>query len=174
MKRTAVVGLCAACVLGATGVAYGWPGKRPGAPHALVPMLAQQAPGVGAAAPQPSSRIEVLVLEGSNGPGGIAAGLEGLPQLRRPPFNTYSQIALVSRSTQPLGNQPSTVSLPGGGSAEITLTNRAPNGRAAINVQITTGGRTHNLQFAATVNAPFFTVVSSANNRALILGFIVR
>jgi hypothetical protein len=124
--------------------------------------------------PQASVRIEVLVLQGSTGPGGIAAGLENLPQLRRPPFSAYSQISVVSRTSQPLGPTPSTVPLPSGGHADITLSSRQPNGRFAVNVQVTMAGRTHNVQFAAAVNSPFFTVISHSADSALILGLIVR
>jgi hypothetical protein len=162
---TGVAGLLWAVLAVAPSHALGFPKRPPLAPRAQV--LAQ--------APQPGSRIEVLVLEGSNGPGGIAPGLQNLRQLSRMPFRAYSQISVVSRTTLPLGAAPAqTVALPNGGNLQVTLSGRQPNGRFAVSVQLTHGGRTHNMDFAATVGDPFFTVRQTGAASALILGFIIR
>src|SRR5689334_22807019 len=104
MKRTAVWGLCvASTVLASAGVAHAWPAKRPervASARAQTPPA--QAPAQQPTAPQ-TTRLEVLVLEGSDGAGGVAPELNSLPQLRRPPFSSYSQISVASRSTQTLG-----------------------------------------------------------------------
>lgn len=124
--------------------------------------------------PQPAAQIEVLVLQGSNGPGGIAPELRNLPQLARPPFSAYSQITLVSRTTLPLGPTARSISLPNGNSASVASQGRLPNGRYEVTVQLTIEGRTHNIQFSASPGDPFFTARSTGTNSALILGFIVR
>ncbi len=124
--------------------------------------------------PQAAARIDVLVINGSTGPGGIGAGLENLPQLREMPFSVYTRLNLVSRTTLPLGAAPATVSIPNGNSAVITSTGRAANGRYQVNVQLTLSGRSHAVSFAAAPGDPFFTAQTTGADSALILGFIVR
>jgi hypothetical protein len=152
---------------------------------AAVPVLAHAEPAVlrvpvrrpaaqiAAQSPQAAAQIEVLVLEGSNGTGGIAPGVAQLSQLRRPPFSAYPQITLVSRTTLPLGAAPSSVAVPGG-SASLTSEGRGPNGRYTVVVHVTQNGHTHDLRFAASPGDPFFTVRATGADRALILGFIVH
>ena len=124
--------------------------------------------------PQPAAQIEVLLVNGTNGTGGIGPGLENLPQLTRPPFSAYSQLTLVSRSSQTLGTSPATVSIPNGNSAVITSPGRQANGRYQVNVQLTINGHTHGVQFAAAPGDPFFTAETTGPNSALILGFIIH
>ena len=133
--------------------------------------LAQQPPP---AQPAASARVEVLVLEGTSGDGGVAASLANIPQLRNPPFNAYSQIALVSRVTLPLASAASTAPLPNGGSARITLAGRSADGRYTVDVAFVQGAQTSTIQFVAGAGEPFFTVRSRRPDRALIFGFIVR
>ena len=128
---------------------------------------------VSAQSPQPATRIDVLVISGSTGPGGVGAGLENLPQLRELPFVFYTHMTLVSRVTLPLGTSPATASIPNG-TAAITTTGRGANGRYQVNVQLTLGGRAHAVSFAAAPGDPFFTVHTTGAASALILGFIVR
>lgn len=164
-KRSAIALLATLCLVASPAQALG----KKGLPSLTSAQSTAQTP-----APQPSAQVEVLVLLGSNGPGGIAPGLQNLPQLTRPPFSAYSQITLVSRTTLPLGPTPHTVALPNGNSAAITSQGRLPNGRYEVTVQLTMSGRTHNIQFSATPGDPFFTARSTGPNSALILGFIVR
>ena len=132
--------------------------------------LAQQPP----AQPSAAARVEVLVLEGTAGDGGVAPSLANIPQLHNPPFNTYSQITLVSRVTLPLASAPSTAPLPNGGSARLTLAGRSADGRYTVDVAFTQGSQTSTIQFVAGAGEPFFTVRSRRPDRALIFGFIVR
>jgi hypothetical protein len=145
----------------------------PGKP--LAGGLLSTAAAMSAQSPQRAAQIEVLVLQGSNGPGGVAPGVANLPQLSRPPFNTYTQIALASRSVLALGAAPVVVRLPNEGTATITSQGRLPNGRYEVTVQLRTSVRTHNVQFSASPGDPFFTVASRGREgTGLILGFIVR
>ncbi len=134
--------------------------------------LAQQpAP---AQAPAASAHVELLVLEGSTGDGGVAASLANLPQLRLAPFNAYTQITVVTRATLPLASAPSTAPLPNGGSARITLAGRGADGRFTVDVAFVQGAQTSTIQFVASAGEPFFTVRSRRPDRAIIYGFIVR
>lgn len=125
------------------------------------------------AAPASASEIEVVVIDASNGPGTSSQGLAGLP-LTRPPFSAYRVFTLVSRNNVRLGSTASTVSLPNGGTAAVTLTGRQPDGRYNFSVQLNTAGRTHNMQFTANRGDPVFTARSTGADAALILALIVR
>lgn len=130
-------------------------------------------PGAQRGAQQPAAapRIEVLVIEAGAGDAGVAAALRSIPQLRQPPFNTFTQMRLVSRAVLPLAAAAATASLPNGGSASITLAARSAEGRYTVNVSFSGAG---NVQFVAGAGEPFFTVRASRPDRALIIGFIVR
>lgn len=149
-----------------TGVASAQPVDK--LPHDRTQRLAQ-APALAAA-----SHIEVLVLDATTGGGGVAPSLAGLPQLRQPPFNTYTQITEVSRATLALTTTSSTASLPNNGSARITLGGRTAEGRYTVNVALTQGTQTSNIQFVAATGEPFFTVRARGSDHAIIYGFIVR
>ncbi len=126
-----------------------------------------------APAPAPAARVEVLVLEATMGDGGVAGAVSQIPQLRNPPFSAYSQIAVITRTTLPLGASASNTPVPGGAAA-ITLAGRSPEGRFSVNVAFTQGGATSRIEFVASAGEPFFTVRSSRPDRAVIIGFIVR
>lgn len=132
-----------------------------------------QAPSAAAPAVATASEIEVVVIDASNGPGTSSQGLSGLP-LTRPPFSAYRVFTLISRNNVPLGPTASTVSLPNGGSAAVTLTGRQPDGRYNFSVQLSTSGRTHNMQFTANRGDPVFTARTTGADAALILALIVR
>ncbi len=122
--------------------------------------------------PAAAAHIEVLVLEGSSGDGGVAPSLASIPQLRQPPFNTFSQITVVSRVTLALSSSPSSTAVPGG-TARVTLAGRSPEGRYTVDVAFAQGGHASTIQFVASAGEPFFTV-RRRPDRALIYGFIVR
>lgn len=139
------------------------------------PMKRELRPAAMAAqTPATAAHIEVLVLDASNGDGGVAPAIAAIPQLRQPPFLSFSQIGVVSRTTLPLSATPSVARLPNNGAASITLGSRGADGRYAVNVAFTQGASTSNIQFVASAGEPFFTVRSSRADRATIIGFIVR
>lgn len=129
---------------------------------------------VRAQTPQPSVQIDVLVIEASNGSGGIATALQSIPQLSRPPFSAYTQLALVDRTTVPLSATPASVPFGSGDSVSVAAAGLRPTGRWDVAVQLTRGGRTHDIHFGASPNTPFFTAVTTGPNTAIILGFIVH
>ncbi len=119
------------------------------------------------------TQVHVLVMVGSNGPGGLAANLRSYPQLTRAPFTAYRQIDRVSESTLSLSvTSPATVAIPNNGTVRVTLANEArSSGQFTVAVAITMGGRTHNTQFAARAGVPFFLAHSTGVDGALILRF---
>ena len=123
--------------------------------------------------PAAGTQIEVLVIDASMGDAGIDRGLAALSQLRRAPFNMFTTMRLVSRSTLPLGGAPARAALPDG-TATVTLVSRAADGRYTFQVALAQGARGGNLTFVASAGEPVFTVRSSRADRAMILGFIVR
>lgn len=150
MGRAALIATCAA-LLGAPG-----------------PARADLAPSPSLAAPS----VEVLVLAASSGPGGIDPSLAGLPQLSRPPFNGFSRIAVVSRTTVSVPAQGTSVNFDGG-TVSLRPAGNAASGRASFATTIVLNGRTTTLTFAASRGEPFFTV-RAAGNGATIFGFIIH
>ena len=169
MKTRTVTPLILSAILAAAPSVMARP-KNPSAVPAIVTIKQAATP---TPTPTTATQIEVLVIEGTNGTGGIGAGLQELPQLTRPPFSAYTQMTLVSRTTVPLATTASSVPLPNG-SAAITSQGRLPNGRYQVTVLLTLAGRAHNLQFSTSPGDPFFTARATGPNGALILGFIVR
>jgi hypothetical protein len=111
--------------------------------------------------PPAAPRIEVLVLEGTMGDGGVAQSISHLPQLRRFPFAHYTEIELLSRVTLPLGPTVATTPLPHDGTAGVRLGGRGPEGRYTVDCSFIHNGRTSQIQFVAAPGEPFFTVRSS-------------
>jgi len=135
-----------------------------------------QGPAAVASTPTPtrSPSVEVLVIRASPGDGGVGSGLDGLPQLTRPPFSAYGQLDLVSRTTVTVSATAANVTLPNGDSVALTLVSRLPNGRYQIAMRLTLGGRVNALEFSASPGAPFFTARSTGGDTALVLGFVVQ
>ena len=121
------------------------------------------------------SAIEVVVMAGSHGPGGIAAPLRAYTQLARPPFSAFSQIDQVSRAQLALSDQsPATVAIPNNGALRIALASAGRGRRVSIAVTITLGGRTHQSQYSVAPGEPFFLVHSTGVDSALIVRFVPR
>jgi|LNFM01.1.fsa_nt_gb hypothetical protein len=120
------------------------------------------------------SSIEVVVMAGSHGAGGIAQELRGYSQLSRPPFSAFSQIELVSQRQLPLGEQtPGTIAIPNDGTIRVSL-GAARGRRSSVLVTITLGGRTHQSQYSVVAGDPFFLVHSTGVDSALIVRFVAR
>jgi hypothetical protein len=163
--------LCAAML---TQPAAGFAQRRSNAP--------QQSHTGDAGAPESSgpaastiSSIEVVVMAGSHGAGGIAAALRGFTQLARPPFTAFSQIELVSRAQLALSEAtPAAVAIPNNGTIRVSLGAPTRGRRVSVAVSITLGGRTHQTQYSVVPGDPFFLVHSTGVDSALILRFVPR
>lgn len=141
-------------------------GAVPRSPRAVRGQQAAQQPAAG-------TQIDVLVIDASTGDAGVDRGLSALSQLRRAPFNMFTTMRLVARSTLALTTAPSSAPLPDG-TATVTLVSRGADGRYTFRVALAQGARSGNLTFVASAGEPVFTVRSSRADRAMILGFIVR
>ena len=101
------------------------------------------------------SSIDLIVMNGTHGPGGLDESLRGYLQLTRPPFSAFSRIQEVSRGTYPLSEGVTTrVPLPHGGTVQITPTTSLSASRVSLAVTISVGGRTHQTQFSAVPTVP--------------------
>jgi hypothetical protein len=133
------------------------------------------APESGGPAASTISSIEVVVMAGSHGAGGIAAALRGFTQLARPPFTAFSQIELVSRAQLALSEAtPAAVAIPNNGTIRVSLGAPTRGRRVSVAVSITLGGRTHQTQYSVVPGDPFFLVHSTGVDSALILRFVPR
>jgi hypothetical protein len=142
-----------------------------GGARAAAPQRAAQQP----APPAAGTQIEVLVIDASAGDSdaGLDRGLAALSQLRRAPFNMFTSMRLVSRTSLALAAEPARAALPDG-TATVNLVSRGADGRYTFQVALAQGARSGNLTFVASAGEPVFTVRSSRADRAMILGFIVR
>jgi hypothetical protein len=136
---------------------------------------AQSSPDAGAASVTAVSSIDVVVMVGSHGNGGIAPALRGFTQLTRPPFTAFSQIDQVSRAQLPLNEQTAaSVAIPNNGTIRITVGPAVRSRRVSVVVTITLGGRTHQTQYSVIPGDPFFLVHSTGVDSALIVRFVPR
>jgi hypothetical protein len=136
---------------------------------------AQSGPDAGATSAPAVSSVEVVVMAGSHGNGGIAAALRGFTQLTRPPFTAFSQIDLVSRAQLALNEQTAaSVAIPNNGTIRITVGPAVRSRRVSVVVTITLGGRTHQSQYSVIPGDPFFLVHSTGVDSALIVRFVPR
>ena len=136
---------------------------------------AQTNPDAGTPSAVSVSSIEVIVMAGSHGAGGIAAALRGFAQLTRPPFTAFSQIDLVSRAQLALNEQtPASVAIPNNGTIRVSVGPAVRSRRVSVVVTITLGGRTHQTQYSVIPGDPFFLVHSTGVDSALIVRFVPR
>lgn len=136
---------------------------------------AQSNPDAGSASAAAVSSVEVVVMAGSHGSGGIAASLRGYTQLTRPPFTAFSQIDQVSRAQLPLNEQtPASIAIPNNGTIRVSVGTGVRSRRVSVVVTITLGGRTHQSQYSVIPGDPFFLVHSTGVDSALIVRFVPR
>lgn len=134
----------------------------------------RDAPGAasrGAQQPAAALRVEVIVIEAGAGDAGVAPALTSIPQLRRPPFDGFAQMSLVSRATIPLTAAGASTPGPQGSAITVALASPSPEGRVTLTITLGGGG---SLQVVAGPGEPFFTVRAARSGRATIFGFIVR
>lgn len=143
--------------------------------HAPSAMQAQSNPDAGATSAHSVSSIEVVVMAGSHGNGGIAPALRAYTQLTRPPFTAFSQIDLVSRAQLAFNEQtPASIAIPNNGTIRMTVGPTVRSRRVSVVVTLTLGGRTHQSQYSVLPGEPFFLVHSTGADSALIVRFVPR
>lgn len=75
----------------------------------------------GSAAARSAYDLELLIVAGDNGKGGIDPRLAGLAQLKNPPFSAYKSYRLVATKRLPLSDVPVELALPDGGRLSAQL-----------------------------------------------------
>jgi hypothetical protein len=122
--------------------------------HASSATQAQSNPDAGATSAHSVSSIEVVVMAGSHGNGGIA------PALR-------AQLAFNEQT-------PASIAIPNNGTIRITVGHTVRSRRVSVVVTLTLGGRTHQSQYSVLPGEPFFLVHSTGADSALIVRFVPR
>ena len=119
-------------------------------------------------------RSEVFVVLASEGEGTIDPALSEIPALRRPPFNAFHTMEVLSRTTSHLSaEQPIEVRLPNGRQLRVELERPTEDGRYRVRVSINTPGQTDYLpllQIVASPGDPFFVAGQNWQGGTLVIG----
>ncbi|MEM9192370.1 MAG: hypothetical protein AAGF12_24560 [Myxococcota bacterium] len=128
----------------------------------------------GLAAAQNSVAGEVMVVLAKEDAGTIDPTLRNMPALRRPPFDSFRSMQVLSRPRVQLRvNTPATVNLPNGRRVQIVLQQVMPNGRYRVRVSINRPEQNDYLpllQVVASPGDPFFVAGQSHQGGTLVIG----
>ncbi|WP_157068982.1 hypothetical protein [Sandaracinus amylolyticus] len=131
-------------------------------------------PNAGTGATAAAVRSEVFVVLASETEGTIDPALSEIPALRRPPFNAFHTMEVLSRTTSHLSaEQPIEVRLPNGRQLRVELERPTEDGRYRVRVSINTPGQTDYLpllQIVASPGDPFFVAGQNWQGGTLVIG----
>jgi hypothetical protein len=117
---------------------------------------------------------EVLVVLAKEEAGRIDPALANVPALRRPPFNAFRSMEVLSRPRVDLRvNRPTTVQLPNGRRLQLVLQQVMPDGRYRVRVSINRPNQNDYLpllQVVASPGDPFFVAGQSHQGGTLVIG----
>ncbi|MGB3051826.1 MAG: hypothetical protein WBB42_12555 [Polyangiales bacterium] len=120
---------------------------------------------------------EVLVVLAKEEPGQIDPQLKKLTALRRPPFNSFRSMQILSRPKLTLTpGKDALVSLPNGRRVKLTLLRVMPDGRYKVKAAINRPDKSDYLpllQVVASAGDPFFVAGQTYKGGTLIVGVIV-
>ncbi len=120
---------------------------------------------------------EVLVVLAKEEPGKIDPQLKKLTALRRPPFNSFRSMAILSRPKLTLTpGKDALVSLPNGRRVKLTLLRIMPDGRYKVKAAINRPNKSDYLpllQVVASAGDPFFVAGQTYQGGTLVVGVIV-
>ena len=120
---------------------------------------------------------EVLVVLAKEDPGMIDPQLKQLTALRRPPFNSFRSMKILSRPKLKLTTgQDAFVSLPNGRRLKLTLLRIMPDGRYKVRAAINRPNKSDYLpllQVVASAGDPFFVAGQSYQGGTLVVGVTV-
>ena len=120
---------------------------------------------------------EVLVVLAKEEPGQIDAQLKQLTALRRPPFNSFRSMKILSRNKVTLKpGKDALVSLPNGRRMKLTLLRVMPDGRYKVKAAINRPDKADYLpllQVVASAGDPFFVAGQSYQGGTLVVGVTV-
>lgn len=141
------------------------------------PALGQDAPRGGArgqSAASSSVPSEVLVVLARETEGRVDPALSDIPALRRPPFNAFHSMEVLSRSQAHLSEgSPVEVRLPNGRQLRVELERVTDDGRYRVRVSINTPGQADYLpllQIVASPGEPFFVAGQNWEGGTLVIG----
>jgi len=136
--------------------------------------LAGIAVGTSAAEAQRAVTGEVLVILAKEEDGTIDPALSSITALRRPPFDAFSSMTVLSRPTVSLRvNQATTVELPNGRRLQLVLQQVMPDGRYRVRVSINRPEQNDYLrllQVVASPGDPFFVAGQRYQGGTLVIG----
>lgn len=120
---------------------------------------------------------EVLVVLAKEEAGEIDPQLKKLTALRRPPFNAFRSMKILSRPKLKLTpGKDALVSLPNGRRVKLTLIRVMPDGRYKVRAAINRPNKTDYLpllQVVASAGDPFFVAGQTYQGGTLVVGVIV-
>jgi hypothetical protein len=120
---------------------------------------------------------EVLVVLAKEDPGRIDPALANVPALRRPPFNSFRSMEVLSRPTVTIRvGQPTTLNLPNGRRLQLVVQQVLPDGRYRVRVSINRPNQNDYLpllQVVASPGDPFFVAGQSHRGGTLVIGIRV-
>ena len=120
---------------------------------------------------------EVLVVLAKEEPGEIDPQLKKLTALRRPPFNAFRSMKILSRPKLKLTpGKDALVSLPNGRRMKLTLLRVMPDGRYKVKAAINRPDKSDYLpllQVVASPGDPFFVAGQTYQGGTLVVGVIV-
>lgn len=117
---------------------------------------------------------QVLVVLAKEEPGEVDPGLREEPALRKPPFNSFRSMKVLSRPEIKLGlNKPVEIELPNGRRLQLLLHQVMPDGRYRVKVAINRPNQKDYLpllQVVAAPGDPFFVAGQSHEGGTLVIG----
>ena len=120
---------------------------------------------------------EVLVVLAKEEPGSIDPQLKKMTALRRPPFNSFRSMKILSRPKLTLKpGRDALVSLPNGRRMKLTLLRVMPDGRYKVKAAINRPDKADYLpllQVVASAGDPFFVAGQTYQGGTLVVGVIV-
>jgi hypothetical protein len=139
---------------------------------AAIAMLATALPRAAAQAPELPAKV--LVVLAKEQPGTIDPSLKDEPALRRPPFNSFRSMEVLSkRELRITVGKPTEVSLPNGRKLRLTVERVMPDGRFRVKVSINRPNQNDYLpllQVVASPGDPFFVAGQSHKGGTLVIG----
>ena len=115
---------------------------------------------------------EVIVVLASDAEGGVDPSLKSLTALRKPPFNAFKSLQVLSRHAIELADEPVDVKLPNGRELRIELLERMEDGRHKVQVSI---NRSKNKDYLPLLQVkaspePFFVAGQKFQGGTLVIG----
>ena len=117
--------------------------------------------------------VEVLVVAATKEAGAFDPALDGLPALRKAPFDQFKSMKLLSKKSVKLADAtPVTVDLPNGRLLQITLLERMADGRHKVQVSINRPKEKDYLPLLQVIasDEPFFVVGQKYEGNTLVIG----